>query len=431
MKQFNVSLLLLVLFASGLLLSCDSESRDVPFLSIEETTVNVPMASTIRNVLISTNVEDWTAAVQGDASSWLTAQRFGSEVRLTFTANEYLETRIGIVLVTADSFSETITVTQTGMAPVIRVSSNTKNVTADGGDFTLTITSNIEYVIVLPDDAEWLAMLPEERSTRSSLVSNEYHFTTTSNTTPLMREATIVVRCKEGTAASQYVRVVQAEYTPPPVIFRGVDLSGIYNLMIVAHPDDETLWGGKYLIEEAYGNFFVVVLTTDFARPVRVAELNNAMNHINNNTTRNNRWLKLPHRDSALGFGTQHADVRRDIEEILDFKDWNKVVTHNPVGEYTEHPWFGGVGNGHPQHVQTNQIVTAAATERDMLDILYVFVYHQPNTTGGLTPTVQDSTFYMIRHIIRNIYTHDGGLWGLFGHHIRFQEIVLATEWRR
>ena len=33
------------------------------------------------------------------------------------------------------------------------------------------------------------------------------------------------------------------------------------NLMIVAHPDDETLWGGAHLIKE---NYFVVCLTNDY-----------------------------------------------------------------------------------------------------------------------------------------------------------------------
>ena len=42
--------------------------------------------------------------------------------------------------------------------------------------------------------------------------------------------------------------------------FSKIDLTNIDNLMIVAHPDDETLWGGAHLIKD---NYLVVVPSSE------------------------------------------------------------------------------------------------------------------------------------------------------------------------
>ena len=43
-----------------------------------------------------------------------------------------------------------------------------------------------------------------------------------------------------------------------------LNIKNFNNLMIVAHPDDETLWGGKNLIKD---DFFVVCLTNGYNKP--------------------------------------------------------------------------------------------------------------------------------------------------------------------
>ena len=52
-----------------------------------------------------------------------------------------------------------------------------------------------------------------------------------------------------------------------------LDLTGITHLMIVAHPDDETLWGGAHIADGGY----LVVCITNGNNPTRSAEFQSVM----------------------------------------------------------------------------------------------------------------------------------------------------------
>ena len=53
------------------------------------------------------------------------------------------------------------------------------------------------------------------------------------------------------------------------------------------------------------------------------------------------------------------------IDYILGYKKWNKIVTHNPEGEY-----------GHIHHKMTNQIVTKECKKKDLTKNLYYFAHY-------------------------------------------------------
>ena len=119
------------------------------------------------------------------------------------------------------------------------------------------------------------------------------------------------------------------------------DASSCDNLMIVAHPDDEMLWGGVHLIHEKW---FVVCITEGY------------------NKTRSEEFKKVLKMTDDNGIILDYTDVRhhlrydwkynrkgiaKDVNKFLDFKDWKMIATHNPEGEY-----------GHIHHILTNHIVT-------------------------------------------------------------------------
>lgn len=120
-----------------------------------------------------------------------------------------------------------------------------------------------------------------------------------------------------------------------------VDLKNINKVMIVAHPDDEMLWGGAHLLQDDY----LVVCITCGERNDRVKEFKSVMKETND------KYIMLDYPDYPNSkkddWKTVYNDIVKDIDRILKMKDWEVIVTHNEQGEY-----------GHIHHKMTHQIVT-------------------------------------------------------------------------
>ena len=112
-------------------------------------------------------------------------------------------------------------------------------------------------------------------------------------------------------------------------------------LMIVAHPDDETIWGGGHLLE---GGYFVVCITNG-ENEIRKEEFLRAVKESGNIP------LILSYPDKEFGMRSRWwgyiDDITTDIKTILSFKKWDIVVTHNLEGEY-----------GHIHHKMVSALVT-------------------------------------------------------------------------
>jgi len=132
--------------------------------------------------------------------------------------------------------------------------------------------------------------------------------------------------------------------------FNKVDIKNVDKLMIVAHPDDDILWGGAHLIEDDY---LVVCVTCGVVRE-RVLEFNKVMH------ATNDKYIMLGYPDKTNGkrdnWNSVYKDITKDLKEIIELKDWDLIVTHNPEGEY-----------GHQHHKMTNAIVTSVTTNKDKL----------------------------------------------------------------
>jgi hypothetical protein len=97
-------------------------------------------------------------------------------------------------------------------------------------------------------------------------------------------------------------------------------------LMIVAHPDDETLWGGANLYRHKY---FIVCLTNGY-NPIRANEFKKILNMtksggiiLNYTDLQDNRisnWLEIQN------------GIIKDLTLIINYKQWEKIVTHGPEG---------------------------------------------------------------------------------------------------
>ncbi len=138
--------------------------------------------------------------------------------------------------------------------------------------------------------------------------------------------------------------------------FHKLNLDGYDKLMIVAHPDDEILWGGEKLIEDNY----VVVCVTCGVVQRRVNEFVKVMNETND------KYIMLGYPDKTNGerdnWDTSYDAITKDIKEIVNLKDWELIVVHNPDGEY-----------GHQHHKMTSAITTKVVENKD---ILYYFGHY-------------------------------------------------------
>lgn len=135
-----------------------------------------------------------------------------------------------------------------------------------------------------------------------------------------------------------------------------LDLSGTEHLMIVAHPDDETLWGGAHLLDSSY---FVVCITNGNNK-TRASEFQSVMNQSGN------VGLILSYPDKTAGMRDNwmhvHTQLQEDLNQIITYKPWKDIVTHNVAGEY-----------GHIHHKMTHQLVTAVYDANELQMPLYVF----------------------------------------------------------
>lgn len=121
------------------------------------------------------------------------------------------------------------------------------------------------------------------------------------------------------------------------------------SLMIVAHPDDETIFAGAHLFDQNY----LVVCLTNGNHPVRRQEFLNVMEKTGN------QGLIFDYPDKTNGKRDSWITVKKaiadDIKAIINQKDWKTIVTHNPDGEY-----------GHIHHQMTSQIVTRLCQKKQL-----------------------------------------------------------------
>ena len=117
-------------------------------------------------------------------------------------------------------------------------------------------------------------------------------------------------------------------------------------LMIVAHPDDESIFGGEALIA---GSDWTVVCVTNASDAVRREEFFQAMEFAGANYT------ILDHQDN-LANGRFHPHLLQTLGELLDEFPYTTVVTHNCKGEY-----------GHIQHRSIHRMVRSLVGNHTLL----------------------------------------------------------------
>tara|TARA_Y100000741_G_scaffold362744_1_gene349327 strand:- start:340 stop:1011 length:672 start_codon:yes stop_codon:yes gene_type:complete len=107
-------------------------------------------------------------------------------------------------------------------------------------------------------------------------------------------------------------------------------------LMIVAHPDDEIIFGGYDLFTET--NWLVIFCTNDFTRQHMICSCSKYFKY---NT------ILLKHADGDIKDIRFHKELYNFLHTIINQQKWDTIVTHNSDGEYN-----------HIQHIQVHKMVS-------------------------------------------------------------------------
>lgn len=135
--------------------------------------------------------------------------------------------------------------------------------------------------------------------------------------------------------------------------------------VIVAHPDDETLWAGGTILSHPLWNCFIVCLSRK------------------NDPDRSAKFYKALHVYKCLGIMNDLDDepaqtplddqaVQRAILELLPDKHFDLIISHSPSGEYTRHL----------RHEETAKaVINLWHSGKIIADELWAFAFQDGNKT--------------------------------------------------
>ena len=192
-------------------------------------------------------------------------------------------------------------------------------------------------------------------------------------------------------------------------------LSNCTKLMVVAHPDDETLWGGAHLTE---GGWFVVCLTNGY-NEVRKNEFYEVIKESGN------VGLILKYPDLVGGkrsdWATSKPQIAKDLDLLMKYKHWGMVATHNPDGEY-----------GHIHHKMTSRLMTECYYKNCWGNNLYSFERYYsarrlPSVEASLRKVPQSSVDKKVE--LLKIYKSQSHVVDEHIHLASYEDWIRASEW--
>lgn len=210
-----------------LVLAFACKKTEVIELTVSPLSVSFEAAGGDQSVAISCN-DAWTVSKNAD---WLSVSadkgNGNAALKITATENKGLETREADVTVAAGEIKRVVRVTQLGKKPVLTVSPDALNATDEGGELELTVTSNVEWTLTIPEDAAWVSA-----DKKSGEGNGTVKFTVAANESLEARETELVFA--SGNMVPVKVKLTQMGQEP----FFAIDMEKV----------EATYGGGTYAI---------------------------------------------------------------------------------------------------------------------------------------------------------------------------------------
>ena len=165
-------------------------------------------------------------------------------------------------------------------------------------------------------------------------------------------------------------------------------------LLIVAHADDEVLFGHPILATAGSCRPHVVLIT-----------LPNQLTTRNTNFLQAATELNFTHESLGYSDGPEHHGFDQDsillarLSEIISLTTWKSIYTHGPTGEY-----------GHPQHIQCSHVVSKIAWQLEK-----EAAYQNRPTLYYFSPYIDTTIISKAHEMVSSIYSSSAVVTDCFG----------------
>lgn len=222
-----------------------------------------------------------------------------------------------------------------------------------------------------------------------------------------------------GISKTWTLKVTADNGTVTKAMLDKLQLTDVENVMIVTHPDDESLWGGAHLLHEKY----LVVCMTNAYHQTRHANFDSVMQKVSQKSLILNypdvkKYYKGGKYDADL-YTTSEVGMRKDIRTILSYKKWKKVVTHNPFGEY---------GKFHHQRVSAYVSSEFDKLKLQNVEFYYFGKFYDADQTIPGEPIPAEDLARKNEMIQMYLPTAQGAI-KAFGHMIPYENWIKKEDW--
>ena len=186
------------------------------------------------------------------------------------------------------------------------------------------------------------------------------------------------------------------------------------NLMIVSHPDDETLWGGANIFK---GNYFIICLTNGYN-----LKRANDFTKILKFTKNSGIILKYPDVQDNIrdNWSEVSEGIKKDLYRLISYKKWNKIVTHGPDGT-----------TGNPHHIKTCEFVTEIAKQLNKFNILYYFgKFYPKNEVPNYLQSINSKDLKIKKREVSIYKSVKKTIHRYWFHFLQYENWILASKWK-